>query len=115
MLLLADENFNAAIVRGLLRRIPGLDVVTVQDVGLSGADDDVLLEWVAEHGRILLTHDVTTIPEFVRSRLEAGKRVPRVVEVPSLLPISDAIGDRILLIECSEENEWEGQIVHIPL
>jgi hypothetical protein len=35
----ADENFNGDIVRGLLRRNPKLDIVRVQDVGLSGADD----------------------------------------------------------------------------
>lgn len=37
--LAADENFNNNIVRGLLRRNPTLDIVRIQDVGLSGADD----------------------------------------------------------------------------
>ena len=31
----ADENFNGDIVRGLLRRNPNVDIVRVQDVGLS--------------------------------------------------------------------------------
>jgi hypothetical protein len=35
----ADENFNNDIVRGLLRREPDLDIVRIQDVNLSGADD----------------------------------------------------------------------------
>jgi len=35
----ADENFNNDIVRGMLRRAPDLDIVRVQDVELSGADD----------------------------------------------------------------------------
>lgn len=39
LLLIADENFNNDIVRGLLRRKPELDIVRVQDMGLSGADD----------------------------------------------------------------------------
>jgi hypothetical protein len=34
--LAADENFNADIVRGLRRRLPELDIVRVQDAGLSG-------------------------------------------------------------------------------
>jgi hypothetical protein len=42
--LLADENFNGAIVRGLLRRNPEVDVVRVQDVGLTGSDDPTVLE-----------------------------------------------------------------------
>ena len=42
--LAADENFNADIVRGVLRRKPGIAIVRVQDVGLSGADDAAVLE-----------------------------------------------------------------------
>jgi predicted nuclease of predicted toxin-antitoxin system len=57
----ADENFNNNIIRGLLRRQPELDIVRVQDVGLRGADDPTVLEWAAQEGRILLTHDVATI------------------------------------------------------
>jgi hypothetical protein len=37
--LAADENFNSDIVRGLIRRKPDVDIVRVQDVGLSGAED----------------------------------------------------------------------------
>jgi predicted nuclease of predicted toxin-antitoxin system len=62
--LAADENFNNDIVRGLLRREPGLDIVRIQDVGLSGADDPTVLEWVAQEGRVLLTHDVITITRY---------------------------------------------------
>jgi|GEM_PF-3281406 len=36
---LADENFNNQIVRGVLRQSPKVDIVHVQDVGLSGVDD----------------------------------------------------------------------------
>ncbi len=36
---LANENFNNQIVRGVLRRNPDVDLVRVQDVGLSEADD----------------------------------------------------------------------------
>ena len=53
--LAADENFNNDIVRGLLRLKPDLNIVRLQDVGLSGADDSTVLEWAAEEGRVLLT------------------------------------------------------------
>jgi len=33
LLLVADENFNNDILRGLLRRNPLLDIVRIQDVG----------------------------------------------------------------------------------
>ena len=41
---LADENFNNQIVRGVLRQRPDIDIVRVQDVGLSGVDDPSILE-----------------------------------------------------------------------
>lgn len=56
---LSDENLNNDIVRGLLRRKPEIDLVRVQDVGLSGADDPTVLAWAAQDGRVLLTQDVT--------------------------------------------------------
>jgi hypothetical protein len=57
----ADENFNNEILRGLRRRDPSLDIVRVQDAGLSGADDPTVLEWAASQQRVLLTHDVSTM------------------------------------------------------
>ena len=111
---LADENFNGAILRGLSRRVPSFDVVRVQDVGLSGADDPLVLEWAERHDRLLLTHDVSTIPEFVKHRIEAGKRVPGVVEIPAIVPIAQVLDDLALLVECSLDGEWENQIVRVP-
>ena len=50
-----DEDFDNDILRGVLRRLPNLDIVSAQDVGLSGAKDPVILAWAAEQNRILLT------------------------------------------------------------
>ena len=47
LFLVADENFNNAIVRGLLQIKPDLDIVRVRDVGLSSTDDRTILEWEA--------------------------------------------------------------------
>jgi Domain of unknown function (DUF5615) len=74
--LAADENFNQDIIRGLLRRKPDLDLVRVQDAGLSGASDPALLEWAAAHDRLLLTHDVTTVTHYAYERVGAGRRMP---------------------------------------
>ncbi|HUE20381.1 MAG TPA: DUF5615 family PIN-like protein [Bryobacteraceae bacterium] len=58
---LADENLNNDIVRGLLRRKPALDILRVQDAGLSGMDDSSLFAWAATQDRVLITHDVSTM------------------------------------------------------
>ena len=37
------------IISGLLRRNPSVDVVRAQEVGLTGVDDRILLEWAAQN------------------------------------------------------------------
>ncbi len=113
--LAADENFNNDIVRGLLRRKPELDIVRIQDVGLSGADDPAVLEWAAREGRVLLTHDVTTMTRYAYERVRAGQSMPGVFEVGRAVSIGRAIEDVLLLAECSFEAEWEGQVRYLPL
>ena len=103
------------ILRGLLRRQPDLDIVRVQDIGLSGADDPTLLVWAAQQGRIILTHDVTTMTRYAYERVQAGRPMPGVFEVSRSVPIGTVIEDIMLLAESSLEGEWEGQIRYLPL
>ncbi len=111
----ADENFNNDIVRGLLRRKPDLDIVSVQDAGLSGADDSRVLEWTAREGRILLTHDVSTMTRYAYERIQLHKPMPGIFEVSRNLPIGKIIEDILLLAEYSLEDEWDGQVRYLPL
>lgn len=112
---LADENFNHAIFRGLLRRKPELDIVRVQDVGLSGVDDAAILEWAAQRERVLLTHDVTTMTHYAYERIRLGKSMPGVFEIGRDVSVRSAIEDILLLDECSLNGEWEGQVRYLPL
>lgn len=113
--LAADENFNGDIVRGLLRRNPKLDIVRVQDVGLSGADDRSVLQWAADQGRILVTHDISTLAKHACDRTATGEPMPGVFEVRTVAPVGQAIEDLILVAECSFDGEWEGQVRFLPL
>jgi hypothetical protein len=74
---LADENFNNDLLRALLRHLPGLDIVRVQDTPIVGADDVTLLAWAAQERRILITHDVRTIPRFAYDRVRSGEAMRR--------------------------------------
>jgi Domain of unknown function (DUF5615) len=111
----ADENFNNDLVRGLIRRMPDLDIVRIQDVGLGGADDQTVLEWCAQEGRVLLTHDVTTMIHLAYARVAAHQPMPGVFAVSRAVPMRRAIEDIVLLAECSLEGEWEGQVRFLPL
>ncbi len=115
LLFLSDEDFNRRIVRGLRRRLPLLDIVRVQDVGLITRPDTEDLEWAANENRVVLTHDVTTISKYAFDRVEKGLAMPGVVEVSQDVPIGEAIEDLVLIAECSLENEWHNQVLYLPL
>jgi hypothetical protein len=112
---LADEDFRSKILRGLVRRVPELDVLRVQDVGLAGEPDPVVLEWAAQDDRILLTHDASTMPALAYSRVGTGLPMPGVCVVPQALPIGRAIEDLLLIIECSLPEDWEDPVRYLPL
>lgn len=113
--LAADENFNNAIVRGIMRRNAAIDIIRVQDAGLCGADDPAVLEWAAHDGRVLFTHDVTTMTRYADERVRDGQPMPGLFEVGRDVPIGSAIEDIVLVAECSRDGEWEGQVRYLPL
>ena len=113
--LLADENFDNTIVRGLLRRKSSINIVRVQDVGLSGKDDPTILAWAADENRVLLTHDVATITNFAYQRIRQGLSMPGVIEVRTDVNIRRVIEDILMIVDCSLEGELEGQIYYLPL
>lgn len=113
--LAADENFNNSIVRALKNRIPNLDIVRIQDAGLAGVDDETILEWAAVEKRILLTHDVSTITHFAYQRIQTNRFMPGVFEIGCFVPITQLLDDMVLLCTCSHENEWNNQILYLPL
>lgn len=75
------------------------------------------LSWsgVRRTGRILLTHDVTTITRFAYDRVRTGKAMPGVFEVGRGVAIGLVIEDLLLLADRSLEREWEGQLRYLPL
>jgi hypothetical protein len=112
---LADENFNGIIIRGLLRRQPLLDLVTAAEVGLGGADDPALLLWAVDQTRVTLTHDARTLAGFAYERVEQGLPMSGVIEVGGRLPIGLVIDELLLIAEASSQEEWEGQVIYLPL
>lgn len=111
----ADANLNARIVRGLRRRLPEIELLRVQDVGLADETDPDLLEWAALEDRILITHDVATMVGFAYVRVRDGKPMPGVVEVPAELSIGVAIEDLALLATAGRPEDCAGRVIFLPL
>lgn len=91
------------------------DILRVQDVGLSGASDETVLAWAAQHARTLLTHDASTMPAFAYVRVQQGEPMPGVFVVGPGVGIGTAIAEILILAACSEDGEWDNQVRYLPL
>ncbi|MBY0524647.1 MAG: DUF5615 family PIN-like protein [Gemmataceae bacterium] len=113
--LVADENFDEDLLRGLLRRLPELNVVRVQDVNLAETPDPIILAWAAEQERILLTHDRNTVPDFAYDRVRAGQPMPGVFLVSDYMPKGQAIEELFLALHCLAPEDCKDQVHYFPL
>ncbi len=115
MQLLADENFNGDILKGLRRVMPDADIVRAQDIEIYQASDPELLEWAAQTNRIVLTHDVQTLIGFAYERVKQGLPMPGVIVVANRLPVGQAIEEMSVMIGASTLDEFENQVKYIPI
>src|SRR5947209_4278643 len=93
VLFVADENFNGHISRAVQRQLAAFSFVRAQDVGLSGKDDSAVLEWAADHARIVVTHDASTMVRFAYERVAASLSMPGLLEVRQTLAVSPVVQD----------------------
>ena len=113
--LLIDHDFNDKIFLGLRARVPKLDALTARTVGLEQKPDTALLAWAAIEDRIVLSHDVQTMPGFAISRVRRGDPMPGLVVVRQQLPIGQAVEELTMLVLCSDQSEWQNLIIYLPL
>lgn len=86
----------------------------MQDTPIAGQDDVRLLEYAAERGYILLTHDVNTIRGYFYDRVAAGLPVPGVLLVHKQIPVRRVVDALELIILASNESDWSGRITYVP-
>ena len=114
--LAADENFNARILAGLIRRLATVSALTVEQAGLRRADDPQVLEWASREGRVLLSHDAATMPRFAYERVDAGLPTPGLILVPDRMSIGAALDDLLLIVQVMDPEEMRDRvIVRLPL
>ncbi len=113
---LADENFSGIVVRALRARIPEIDIVRAQDLEfIRGQDDDTLLAWATRTGRIVLTHDASTMLPAVKRQFHSLGQCCAVVVVPTDLAVAQALGDIQLLECCGVPEDFSATMIHLPL
>jgi hypothetical protein len=102
---LADANLDQDIVAGVLRREPEVDFELPQGVIAEGMSDPEVLALAASLGRIVVTHDVRTMPGHFGDFI-AENDCPGLILIPRSMPIGRAIEEILLIWQVSDEEEW---------
>jgi predicted nuclease of predicted toxin-antitoxin system len=111
---LADADLTQALVEGIRLREPALDFLSAVEAGLEGMSDHAVLDLAANQGRILVSHDTSTMPVHFMRFLNEGKRSPGVFLVAQGAVIRDAIDAILLAWSASSPTDWANQIHHLP-
>lgn len=106
----ADNDLDRTIVRGVLRRRP---LMSFQSQPLNEMDDLAVLSLAAQEDRILVSHDVSTMPRAFAEYRRANHS-PGVLLVPQDSALPDTIEQLLLIWELSEAAEWRDRICYLP-
>ena len=113
--LLADENFNGRILRALKRQLLALDIVRAQECLPEGTPDPVVLAWAANEGRVVLSHDISTLVGYAAERIRRSEPMPGLIVMPALAPIGEVLADLELALGTSEPHHFQDQVLFLPL
>lgn len=102
---LFDEDLNGRIVRGVRRRLPALDTLTVYEAGLKEEEDPAVLERAAQEERIVVSHDHSTMRAYAEERLRAGLPMTGLFLVRQESPIGRVIDELVLIAEATTAEE----------
>lgn len=80
--LLADADLNHAIISGVVHRNAGIDFKRAEEVPLEGLADEVVLLAAAQEHRVLVSHDVSTMPGHLRNFASTSASLLAVVDIP---------------------------------
>lgn len=111
---LADENFRRAIVSGVRRREPAVSFMHAFTAGACGQDDAAVLRIAAKQGRILVSHDLRTMPGHFR-QFTIQQPSPGVFLVPQKLAVNAAVEELLIVWAASEAEEWVNRLCYLPL
>lgn len=110
----ADANFNALIIKGILRREPLVDIQTAVAAGLADLPDPEVLARAAQFGRVLVSHDYHTMPAHFTEFLDSGQHSPGVLLLHQTLPVAQAIEALLLVWGASDPEEWRDTLTYLP-
>ena len=110
----ADNDLNFAIVKGVRRLEPAIDFASAQESSLDGIDDPELLKRTASTGRVLVSHDRSTMINHFRHHLAAGMSSPGLLVVSQKAPFGPIVEAILIFWTISDPEEIRDQTFHVP-
>jgi hypothetical protein len=112
---LADHDLNEFIIDGVARREPAIEFVRAREFRIMDWPDARVLEFAAERGLIVVSHDVNTMTKHAYNRTASGLKTAGLLMVRQLDPIPPTIDSLILIWSASEAEEWMDQVAFLPI
>jgi hypothetical protein len=112
---LCDHDLNEAIYDGVRRREPVIEIIRVREVGLREASDPEVLEYAAQHGLIVVSHDANTMTAHAYNRIAQGEKMSGLFVVQQKSPIGPVVSNLVLIWSATDSEEWEGRVQYLPL
>lgn len=109
----ADADLHLPIIKGLKRRQPSIDFATASEAGLAGVDDPTVLTIAASNGRVLVSHDISTMPQAF-ARFIQGKTSPGLILISQELSYRDAIEGLLRVWSTTEAEDWKNVLSFLP-
>src|SRR5437899_7753072 len=110
----ADADLDGRVIRTIRRLAPEMDFQTATEAGLEGVPDEQVLSIAAADGRIVVSQDRGTMPGHFHRFLERN-RSPGLMVLREAIQIVDAAEELVLIWSASLPEDWENQIVWLPL
>lgn len=108
-----DENVHRGITNGL--RMRGVNVLTVQEDGLTGSKDLVILDRATEIKRILFTQDDDFLVEANRRQAEKIHFIGVIYVHKLKVSVGDCIRDLEIIAKAASFEELVNSVQYLPL
>lgn len=111
---LADADLNQSIIDGVRHREPAVDFKTANEAGLEGLSDFEVLELAEDQGRVLVSHDTSTMPVHFAARFRLGLKNPGVLVAFQSASVGDVVESLPIIWSASCESEWADHVHYLP-
>lgn len=108
-----DEHVRRAITIGL--RLRGVDVLTVQEDGLAGTPDPILLDRATKLQRVLFSQDQDFLVEASLRQAEGIGFIGVIYASQLSVSIGDCIRDLEIIAQATEPEDLANSILYLPL